>query len=118
MKAAEAIYSVAPAAPLLVRIRKILAKLPDATETVTFGHPTFQIGGKTFAAFEQYKGEFGLALKVEKELQPVFLKDPRFYMTPYAGKHGWVTLRMQGSPIDWKEIRELMKGSYRLLSTH
>jgi len=25
--------------------------LPDATETVSFGHPTFQVNGKTFAVF-------------------------------------------------------------------
>ena len=92
MKAA-AIYSAPPAAGLLTRLRKILSQLPDVTETVSFGHPTFQVAGKTFSVFEQYKGELGLALKVEKELQPVFLKDPRFYMTPYIGKHGWVTLR-------------------------
>ena len=110
----NAIYSIPPAAPLLVKLRKICSQLPDATETVTFGHPTFKVSGKTFAVFEQYKGEFGLALKVEMELQPVFLKDPRFYMTPYIGKRGWVTLRMDGKPVDWKEVRSLVKGSYCL----
>jgi predicted DNA-binding protein (MmcQ/YjbR family) len=89
--------------------------LPAATETVSFGHPTFQVSGKTFAVLEVYKGELGLALKVEKELQQVFLKDPRFYLTPYIGKHGWVTLRMSTKPMDWKEVQEMVKGSYRLI---
>ena len=114
---ADAIYSQPPASALLTKLRKIVAGLPDATETVTFGHPTFQVGGKTFAVFELYKGELGLALKVEKELQGVFLKDPRFYLTPYIGKKGWVTLRMNSKPMDWKEVRELMAGSHRLLGT-
>jgi predicted DNA-binding protein (MmcQ/YjbR family) len=114
---ADAIYSAPPAADLLTRLRKICSQLPDVTETVTFRHPTFQVGGKTFAVFEQYKGELGLALKVEKELQQVFLKDPLFYMTPYAGKHGWVTLRMEPKPPDWKEVREMVRGSYRLVAT-
>src|SRR5262249_56409224 len=100
---------------LLTRLRKICSQLPDVIETVSFGHPTFQVGGKTFAVFEQYKGELGLALKVEKELQQVFLKDPRFYMTPYIGKHGWVTLRMETRPVEWKEVREMVRGSYRLI---
>ena len=113
---ANAIYSISPAVGLLTRLRKVCTQLPNATETVSFGHPTFQIGGKTFAVFEQYKGEFGLALKVEKELQQVFLKDPRFYLTPYIGKHGWVTLRMESKPLDWKEIREMLRGSYRLIA--
>ena len=116
MKKADAIYSAPPASTLLTRLRKLCAQLKDVEETVSFGHPTFKVGGKVFAVFEQYKGEFGLALKVEKELQQVFLKDPRFYLTPYIGKQGWVTLRMEGSPIDWKEVRELLKGSYRLVA--
>jgi len=113
---ADAIYSAPPAATLLTRLRKICSQLQDVTETVSFGHPTFQVGGKTFAVFERYKGELGLALKVEKELQQIFLKDPRFYMTPYTGKHGWVTLRMETKPLDWKEVREMIRGSYRLVS--
>ena len=113
---ANAIYSAPPAAALLMRLRKICSQLPDVTETVSFGHPTFQVRGKTFAVFEQYKGELGLALKVEKELQQIFLKDPRFYLTPYIGKHGWVTLRMERKPLEWKEVGEMVKGSYRLVA--
>jgi len=108
-------YSGAPAAGLLTRLRGICSRLPDVTETVTFGHPTFQVAGKTFAVFEEYKGELGLAFKVEKEIQSVFLKDPRFYRTPYIGKHGWVTLRMQNHPVKWTEVRELVKGSLELV---
>jgi predicted DNA-binding protein (MmcQ/YjbR family) len=113
---ADKIYSAPPACALLTRLRKICSQLLDATETVSFGHPTFQVRGKTFAVFEQYKGELGLALKVEKELQQIFLKDPRFYMTPYIGKHGWVTLRMEASGINWTEVRKMLQGSYRLIA--
>src|SRR5215510_10514908 len=113
---ADPLYSAPPAAALLMRLRKICSQFPDATETVSFGHPTFQVGGKTFAVFEQYKGELGLALKVEKELQQIFLKDPHFYMTPYIGKHSWVTLRMERNRVEWKEVREMIKGSYQLVA--
>ena len=112
---ADAIYSTPPAAGLLLRLRKICSGMENTNETVSFGHPTFQVAGKTFAVFELYKGELGLALKVEKELQQVFLKDSRFYLTPYIGKHGWVTLRMNAKP-NWKEVRDLLKGSYRLVA--
>jgi len=115
VKKLDKIYTAKPAITLLTRLRKTIAKLPDVTETVSWGHPTFKVGDKTFAVFEQYKGELGLALKVEKELQSVFLKDPRFYLTPYIGKQGWVTLRMEGSPVNWKEVRELLHGSQRLI---
>ena len=111
-----AIYSAPRAAGLLAKLRKIFAGLPETTETVSFGHPTFQVNGKTFSVFELYKNELGLALKIEKELIAVFLKDPRFYLTPYIGKKGWVTLRMESAPVDWKEVRELLKGSHRLVA--
>jgi predicted DNA-binding protein (MmcQ/YjbR family) len=112
----NAIYSKPPADGLLIRLRKICSQLADSNETVSFGHPTFQVAGKTFAVFELYKKEFGLALKVEQNLQQVFLNDPRFYLTPYIGKHGWVTLRMTSEKLDWKEVRELVKGSHRLVA--
>jgi len=33
-------------AQILERLRKICRDLVEATETVTFGHPTFQVNGK------------------------------------------------------------------------
>jgi predicted DNA-binding protein (MmcQ/YjbR family) len=91
--------------------------LPDTTETVTFGHPAFQIEGKTFAVLEEYKGELSICVKVEKNLQDVFLGDPRFYRTPYIGKHGWVSLKVYAAALDWDEIDQLLKGSYELIRT-
>ncbi|MGD0221358.1 MAG: MmcQ/YjbR family DNA-binding protein [Terriglobia bacterium] len=101
---------------ILGKLRKVCRQLPGVTETVTFGHPTFQVAGKTFGVLEEYKGELGIALKVGKLMQGVFLKDPRFFMTPYAGKHGWVTLRVHAAPLNWEEICDLLEGSYYLVS--
>jgi len=99
---------------ILKKLRGICLQLPGASETVTFGHPTFRVAGKTFAVLEEYKGELGIALKVGKLLQGVFLQDPRFFATPYSGKHGWVTLRIHAARLNWKEIRELVRGSFDL----
>ena len=71
---------------------------------------------KMFAVLEEYKGELGICIKVGTLLQGVFLDDPRFFRTPYIGKHGWVTLRVYALPLDWKEISELVKGSYQLVA--
>jgi predicted DNA-binding protein (MmcQ/YjbR family) len=102
-------------AQILRRLRKICLALPDAEETVTFGHPTFRVNGKTFCVFEEYKGELGICVKVELELQGIFLDDPRFFRTPYIGKHGWVTLRVYAARLNWSEVKELVKGSYLLV---
>ena len=103
-------------AQILERLRKICRDLVEATETVTFGHPTFQVNGKTFSVLEEYKSESGICVKVEKELQAIFLDDPRFLRTPHIGKHGWVTLKVYAAPLNWTEIKALVRGSYRLVA--
>jgi len=100
---------------ILQRLRKICLALEGAEETVTFGHPTFRVNGKTFCVLEEYKGELGICVKVEQELQRLFLDDPRFFRTPYIGRHGWVTLRVYATRLNWSEVKDLVKGSYLLV---
>ena len=102
-------------AQILLRLRKICLALPGSTETITFGHPTFQVNNKTFCVLEEYKGELGICMKVELELQGIFLADDRFFRTPYIGKHGWVTLRVYAARVNWTEVKDLVRGSYRLI---
>ena len=91
--------------------------LPGTAETVTFGHPTFQVKGKTFAVIEEYKGELSICVKVGKNVQGVFLADPRLYLTPYSGQHGWISLKVYAAPLDWYEIDQLLAGSHALVNT-
>jgi predicted DNA-binding protein (MmcQ/YjbR family) len=102
-------------AEILKKLRKVCLELKDAEEAVSFGHPTFKRrGGKIFAVLEEYKGELGICVNVGKLMQGIFLDDSRFFRTPYIGRHGWVTLRVYASRLNWREIRELVKGSYLL----
>jgi len=100
---------------VLGRLRRICTALPDARETVTFGHPTFKANGKTFTVLETYKNELSICVKVGKTLQGMFEADPRFYRTPYIGKHGWVSLKVHAAPLNWSEIRSLVKQSRDLV---
>ena len=100
---------------ILKKLRKICRALPEAEETVSFGHPTFRLrGGKIFCALETWRGELGICFNVGTLMQGLFLEDPRFFRTPYAGKWGWVTLRVHAARLNWTEIRALVKGSHRL----
>jgi predicted DNA-binding protein (MmcQ/YjbR family) len=98
------------------RLRTICLRLPRAVEGLSFGHPTVRVDQKIFLVLEEYKGELGICLKVGKLLQGIFLDDSRFSRTPYIGRHGWVTLRVHAAPLDWTEIRQLVKGSYALVA--
>lgn len=93
------------------RFRKICLALPGTEETSNHGHPTFKVKGKAFAVLHGPEGEPAIAVKVGKDLQPVFLQDPRFYRTPHASQHGYVSLRGNGE-LDGEEVTELVRGSY------
>jgi predicted DNA-binding protein (MmcQ/YjbR family) len=99
---------------ILKRLRTICLALPETTETLTFGHPTFRVANKMFAVLETYKGELGICVNVGKLMQGIFLDDPRFFRTPYIGRHGWVTLRAYAAKLNWAEVRGLVKESHKL----
>src|SRR5882724_8989691 len=98
---------------VLQGLRKVCLGFPETVETLSFGHPTFHVVKKPFCVLEEYKGELSVCAKVGKQMQGVFLQDSRFYMTPYCGKHGWVSLRVGSGRLSWKEIGELCHESYR-----
>src|SRR5260370_38414778 len=93
---------------ILAKLREICLALPKTSETVTFGHPTFQVSTKTFSVLETYKGELSICVKVGKQMQPIFLQDRRFYRTPYVGQHDWVSLRAN-TKRNWREIPERVR---------
>ena len=104
---------------VLTRLRKICLALPEAYETTSFGHPTFRAGGtgrKTFAVFENYRGEDTICVKATLEDQALLVLDPRFFVAPYVGKHGWTSMRTAGG-IDWGEVEDLVRESYRRVAT-
>lgn len=98
------------------RLRAVCLALPDTSETTTFNNPTFRSGKNTFAVIStHHPGTLILCFKVEKQMQPVFLEDSRFFKTPYIGQHGWLSLALDGA-INWDEVAELVSGSHDLAS--
>jgi predicted DNA-binding protein (MmcQ/YjbR family) len=102
---------------VLEKLRTICLSLANTAERTTWGHPTFTVGGRPFAVFEEYKKEWCICFRVELTHQELFLKDPRFLMTPYIGKQGWVSLRVHAAPLRWTEVRHLLAESHRLVSS-
>jgi predicted DNA-binding protein (MmcQ/YjbR family) len=99
----------------LTRLRKICMALPGAEEKKIFDHPTFRIKGKMFCVYHGTADKPAIAVKVGKMEQGMFLEDPRFFKTPYIGQHGYISLPATGK-LDWKELEELVKGSYALVA--
>jgi predicted DNA-binding protein (MmcQ/YjbR family) len=100
---------------VLKHLRKICLQLPEARETKTFGHPTFQAGKKTFAVLEEYDGDLTICFKTSRAEQRRLCKHAGFFAAPYIGKHGWTSLKV-GGKIDWLEVERLVLESYRQMA--
>ncbi len=101
---------------LLTRLRAICLALPATEEVEAWGHPTFRVRGKIFATFGGEADQAQMSVKSTHEMQAALVSsDPRFSVSHYVGKHGWVTLSMAGR-VDWSEIEALVRESYRLIA--
>ena len=101
---------------ILGHLREICLALPGTEEVISYGQPAFKAFGRVYTVLEEYNRELSLCVKVGKDLQDVFLKDPRFYRTPYIGQNGWVLLKVYAAPLNWTEVRDLVGGSYQLIA--
>jgi hypothetical protein len=95
------------------RLRKLVAQFKDVTETLTFGHPTFQTHGKTFAVLDHYQGADCLWLRVDSMERPMLLKMPGWFAAPYDPRQSALCIRLDA--IDWRRIKPHLRLS-RLLA--
>ena len=103
----------------LVRLAKIALVLPETTRVVHGSHAQFLVRKKTFAYFlNDHHGDGIVAIACKAlpgDNTALAASDPtRFYLPAYIGSRGWVALRLDVGPVDWDEVSELLKGSYRL----
>lgn len=102
----------------LARTRKICLALPEASERLSHGTPTFFVRAKTvFTMYtEDAYDEPGPALwvpapdGVQGEL--IDAEPARFFRPPYVGHRGWIGVRLDVEP-DWGEIEEIIRDGYR-----
>lgn len=102
----------------LARVREICLALPEATERLSHGSPTFFVRDKkTFVMFlDDHHGDGRLALwcaapaGVQAELVE---QDPeRFFRPPYVGHRGWIGVRLDRD-LDWDEVAGVCEDAYR-----
>ncbi|WP_298444613.1 MmcQ/YjbR family DNA-binding protein [Gordonia sp. (in: high G+C Gram-positive bacteria)] len=107
--------------PILGKLREIALALPEATEKIAHGRPTFRCG-KMFAMYGgARKGE----TKVRRDHALLFIPDPgerraleqdeRFYVPAYVGAYGWLGLDLV-LDVDWAEVAELLDASFRQIA--
>jgi hypothetical protein len=102
-------------------VRRICLALPEVTERVSHGAPTWFIRGKKTLAtvWDDHHGDGRLALicaappGVQQQL--VDEEPDRFYVPPYVGGRGWIGVRLDVK-VDWDEIRAIVADSYRCVA--
>lgn len=112
---------MAKAHPALVKLRKLIAELPETSEKLSHGAPTFWGGKKTFAMFhDNHHGDGRTAVWIkstfEEQSTLVEAKPTVFFVPPYVGPSGWVGVRVDGKRVDWPVIRDLLEDGWRLVA--
>ena len=105
--------------PRLARLTKICLALPEATSERRGNHASFRVRKKVFVYFLNDHHGDGIVSVCAKVLPGdnaalISAQPDRFYMPAYIGPRGWVALRLDRGAIDWKEVAELVMGSYQL----
>jgi hypothetical protein len=105
----------------LVRVSKICLVLPDVTREVCGRHAGFSVRKKNFAWFlDDHHGDgiVGVSAKVlpGDNAALVAAQPSRFYMPAYSASRGWVGLRLDTRTVDWDEVAEILRTSYRLIA--
>ena len=101
----------------VARLRAICLALPDTTEKVAWGEPTWRVRERLFAQLDDHHhGAEHLAVWLPAPLgeqEALVARDPsRFFRPPYVGPRGWVGVRIDGRPR-WSEVAMLVAQAYR-----
>jgi hypothetical protein len=108
------------AATHVERLRKLCLALPEATERMSHGEPTWFVRDKkTFVMFADHHHDDRLAFwcAAPPGAQETLVgADPgRFFRPPYVGHRGWLGVYLD-VPVDWDEIADIVEDAYRVIA--
>ena len=103
---------------ILEQVKAICLTLPCGTCQINGSHATFRNPKKVFLYYlnnHHGDGIISICAKLAAgENKLLVQSDPRrFYLPAYIAHRGWVALRLDQGEIDWEEVVELIKESYR-----
>ena len=105
----------------LERLRVACMALPEVTERLSHGEPTWFVRSKkTFvmSSDHHHDDRFGFwcaaPLGVQAEL--VDSEPDRFFRPPYVGHRGWLGVYLDVGDLDWDEIGEIVVEAYRVIA--
>ncbi|WP_236797013.1 MmcQ/YjbR family DNA-binding protein [Amycolatopsis sp. GM8] len=101
-------------------LRKLCLGLPETTERLSHGEPTWFVRDKkTFVMYADHHHDDRLAFwcaappGVQEDL--VAQEPDRFFRPPYVGHRGWLGVWLD-VPLDWTEIAAIVTDAYRVIA--
>jgi predicted DNA-binding protein (MmcQ/YjbR family) len=100
---------------LLDQLRAPCPLFPKAVEAGGVGNPSFKVVDRIFALQHGMDARPSLWFKARPGVQPALVatEPNRYFVPPYVGHHGWVGVCLDAE-VDWAEVSDLVKESYRM----
>jgi hypothetical protein len=101
----------------LGRLRGICLSLPETSERLSHGAPTFFVRGKRAFLMvltdHHGDGRFAIWCAAPSGMQAILVEaDPdRFFVPPYVGHRGWLGVRLDRG-LDWNELAGIAEDAY------
>lgn len=106
----------------VVATRTICLALPEVTERLSHGAPTWFVRGRTAFVTVWPEGhhrdafpQLWCAAPPGAQAGLVAVDSTRFFRPPYVGHRGWLGVRLDGE-VDWTEVAELCIDAYRTVA--
>lgn len=103
-------------------LRAICMALPEVTERLSHGAPTWFVRGKSVFVTGWVEGHHAddfphlwCAAPPGVQAELVEAEPERFFRPPYVGGRGWLGVRLDGE-IDWDEIDQICREAYRVIA--
>ena len=92
-------------------LRQVVRSLPEAEERETWGHPTFRVRDRMFAAMSDDGQEASVKATRQEQAALVSAAPETFGIPAYVGRHGWVSIQL--ATVDPAEVREFIVEAWR-----
>ena len=99
------------------RIRELCLGLPETSERLSHGAPTFFVRGKRAFVMvlsdHHGDGRFAIWCAAPDGMQRLLVESEpkRFFVPPYVGHRGWLGVRLDRR-VDWDELAGIVEDAY------
>lgn len=106
---------------LVGRLRAICLTLPETTERLSHGEPTWFVRDKkSFVMFStnHHGGPLGFWCAAPFGAQDALIgsNPEQYFRPPYVGHRGWIGVRLDSPEVDWTEVTQVVREAYRVVA--